>query len=112
MNLKIGELVEYVDGVRTSHERRMRKLKGVLEGLAQENTCLREEIDGLEQTCANLEKQLAVAEERVESCKKTFKEMEDGLSAEIEKVKNNVRNALRNACWSECFIERAFEGKF
>ena len=86
MNLKIGEFVEYVTGLKTGHERRMRKLKDVLEGLAQENTHLREEIDGLEQMCANLEKQAALAEERVESCKKAVKEVEDKWSKRDENI--------------------------
>lgn len=77
MNVKIGELVEYVEALKLSHRRRVETLRKENQILVDIKRELEEEVDGKCQVIDNLNQQVKVVEERVTACHKSFKEMED-----------------------------------
>lgn len=80
MNLKIGELVEYIEVLKARHTHKVDKMSQIIHDLVTIKKEQDEELDGRAQLIESVEHQarekVKQAEERIKSCEACFKELE------------------------------------
>lgn len=86
MILNIGELVAYVEQLKASNLRRWERQHKIIQDLVAIKKELEEQADGDAQVIAVLEEKLKSEQEKVSSCVKCFKELEDAWSKRDEKI--------------------------
>lgn len=79
MNLKIGELVEYVEVLKTRQAHKVEQRDLVIKDLV----AIKGELEGQADADAQV---IAILEEKLKSCTKCFKELEDAWSKRDENI--------------------------